>query len=97
MVYTQSKSTWTNIYWWKNFSANRMAVPLQGKVIWYFRNKLWERTSIKTNSTSIESRWLGVEPSSEALDYIKNSFPSLKSKVGFGDDVPYKKNLIWFT
>ncbi len=31
----------------------------------------------------------GVEPSSEAVDYINNTFPSIKAKVGVGDDVPY--------
>ena len=41
-------------------------------------------------SQTLKADGYGVEPSSEAVDFIKNSFPSLKAKVGFGDDVPYK-------
>ena len=52
---------------------------------------------LKQISQTLKVDGYGVEPSSEAVDYIKNSFPSLKVKVGFGDDVTYKKNLIWFT
>ena len=33
----------------------------------------------------------GVEPSSQAVTYIDNQFPSLQAKVGFGDDVPFKE------
>ena len=46
---------------------------------------------LKQISQTLKVDGYGVEPSSEAVDYIKNSFPSLKVKVGFGDDVPYKK------
>ena len=45
---------------------------------------------LKQISQTLKADGYGVEPSSEAVDYIKNSFPSLKAKVGFGDDVPYK-------
>ena len=45
---------------------------------------------LKQISQTLKADGYGVEPSSEAVDYIKNSFPSLEAKVGFGDDVPYK-------
>ena len=45
---------------------------------------------LKQISQTLKADGYGVEPSSEAVNYIKNSFPSLKVKVGFGDDVPYK-------
>lgn len=41
-------------------------------------------------SQTLKANGYGVEPSSSAVDYIKNTFPSVKVKVGFGDDVPYK-------
>ena len=40
-------------------------------------------------SQTLKANGYGVEPSTEAIDYIKNSFPSIIAKVGFGDDVPY--------
>jgi SAM-dependent methyltransferase len=45
---------------------------------------------LKQISQTLKADGYGVEPSSEAVDYIRKSFPSLKAEVGFGDDVPYK-------
>ena len=45
-------------------------------------------------SQNLETNGYGVDASNEAIDYIKNTFPNLKAKVGLAHDVPYKKNLI---
>ncbi len=41
-------------------------------------------------SSKLEVNGFGVEPSIEAVSYIKKKFPSLDVKVGFGDDIPFK-------
>ena len=38
---------------------------------------------------SLNANGYGVEPSDEAVDYIANNFPSIRVKVGFGDNVPF--------
>ena len=42
-------------------------------------------------STDLMANGYGVEPSSEAVTYIDNQFPSLQAKVGFGDNLPFKE------
>ena len=42
-------------------------------------------------SQNLETNGYGVDASNEAIDYIKNTFPNLKAKVGLAHDVPYKK------
>ena len=38
---------------------------------------------------SLNANGYGVEPSVEAVDYIENNLPTIRVKVGFGDNVPY--------
>jgi SAM-dependent methyltransferase len=38
---------------------------------------------------SFSAKGFGVEPSSEAIEYIENTFPQIVAKKGFGDDVPF--------
>ena len=33
----------------------------------------------------------GLEPSTEAIKYANNKFPSLNLKLGFGDPLPFKE------
>jgi hypothetical protein len=40
---------------------------------------------------SLNANGCGVEPSVEAVDYIANNLPSIRAKVGFGDNVPFDK------
>lgn len=40
---------------------------------------------------SLSAKAFGVEPSSEAVKYIENTFPKISVKQGFGDDVPFSK------
>lgn len=42
-------------------------------------------------SQHLKANAYGVDPSSEAVEYIKNAFPSVNVKIGFGDEVPYTK------
>lgn len=42
-------------------------------------------------SKNLMAKGYGVEPSSEAIAYIDNKYPSLQAKTGFGYDVPFKK------
>ena len=42
-------------------------------------------------SVGLMANGYGVEPSSEAVTYIENQFPSLEAKVGFGDNLPFKE------
>ena len=37
------------------------------------------------------AKGFGVEPSFEAVEYIKNTFPQIVAKKGFGDDVPFSQ------
>ena len=39
-------------------------------------------------SKSLSAKGHGIDPSDEAIDYIKDNFPNLEVFVGFGDDVP---------
>ena len=45
-------------------------------------------------TNSISAKGYGVEPSNEAVKYIKRTFPKIQVKLGFGDDVPLFRNLI---
>jgi SAM-dependent methyltransferase len=40
-------------------------------------------------ASNLMANGFGVEPSSDAVNYIGSKFPSLQAKVGFGDNVPY--------
>ncbi|MDC0268051.1 class I SAM-dependent methyltransferase [bacterium] len=40
---------------------------------------------------SLSAKGFGVEPSSEAVEYIKSNFPQIVVKLGFGDDVPFSE------
>lgn len=42
-------------------------------------------------ANSISANGIGVEPSAEAVEYIKNTFPKIEAKKGYGDDVPFSK------
>jgi len=46
---------------------------------------------LKQMTESLNSKGFGVEPSTEAINYITDNFPSLEVKVGFGDKVPFDK------
>ena len=43
---------------------------------------------LKQISQTLNAIGYGIDPSTEAIDYIKHSYPDLKVKVGYGDDVP---------
>lgn len=40
-------------------------------------------------SQALLANGFGVEPSSDAINYITKTFPSLKVEVGFGDSIPF--------
>ena len=41
--------------------------------------------------TSLIAEGFGLEPSTEAIKYANNKFPSLNLKLGFGDSLPFKE------
>ena len=40
---------------------------------------------------SLSATAYGIEPSRDAVEYIRSTFPSKKAEVGFGDDVPLNR------
>ena len=38
---------------------------------------------------SLTANGFGVEPSSDAINYMKKKFPKIKIKKGYGDNVPF--------
>lgn len=42
-------------------------------------------------ANNLSANGYGVEPSTEAVSYIENKFPTLKVKLGFGDDIPFNQ------
>lgn len=40
---------------------------------------------------SFSANGFGIDPSSEAVEFIKNTFPKIVAKKGFGDDVPFSQ------
>ena len=47
-------------------------------------------------TNSISAKGYGVEPSAEAVKYIRRNFPKIVAKVGFGDDVPFFQKMELF-
>ena len=44
---------------------------------------------LKKITDRLSAKGFGLEPSSEAIEYIENTFPQIVAKKGFGDDVPF--------
>lgn len=40
-------------------------------------------------STKLEANGYGLEPSAEAVNYIRKNFPKIKAEIGFGDDISF--------
>ena len=42
-------------------------------------------------SKKLDAKGYGVEPSQEAINFIKKRFPDLSVELGWGDDIPYEE------